>query len=377
MVLSIQIKDQMNLLPAKTYRWLNVNHLKMDETIDKEIKAYNKKYVKEVKDENIIIGRINNVVSFNQYMSNIKDDKIEYGISKRMVQMAEHMNNAGIFANVRKGATIKEPIIIEYRMDQDNDVVIDNNIIIAEEKSRATFIIDYSTTEDVNAFHNGALKVYAREGAYIKVIKIQRMNDSSLHLDSNVAIVEKDGNVDFIQVEFGSRKSVTNYMSNLKDGSQSNIETIYLADKEREMDLSYYMNHMGRRSISNMEVKGALKDRAKKVFKGTIDFKLGSSKSKGREEESVILFDKDVKSDAVPILLCTEDDVNGQHAASAGRVDEDKLFYMMSRGFSREEAMQLIVEASFNPIIDKIPLEDMRSIIREEIHNRLVMEGNQ
>jgi len=367
----------MNLLPAKTYRWLNVNHLKMDETIDKEIKAYNKKYVKEVKDENIIIGRINNVVSFNQYMSNIKDDKIEYGISKRMVQMAEHMNNAGIFANVRKGATIKEPIIIEYRMDQDNDVVIDNNIIIAEEKSRATFIIDYSTTEDVNAFHNGALKVYAREGAYIKVIKIQRMNDSSLHLDSNVAIVEKDGNVDFIQVEFGSRKSVTNYMSNLKDGSQSNIETIYLADKEREMDLSYYMNHMGRRSISNMEVKGALKDRAKKVFKGTIDFKLGSSKSKGREEESVILFDKDVKSDAVPILLCTEDDVNGQHAASAGRVDEDKLFYMMSRGFSREEAMQLIVEASFNPIIDKIPLEDMRSIIREEIHNRLVMEGNQ
>lgn len=373
--MSIQIKDQMNMLPVRTYRWLNVNHLIIDESMDKQIKNYNKKYVDELKDENILIGRINNVVSINQFMNDISGE-IEYGVSKKMVQMAEHLNNSGIFAYVAKAMTIEKPIIVEYKMDDDNDVVIDNNIIIAEENSRATFIIDYSTIGDIDAFHNGALKVYAKEGAYVKVIKIQRMNDNSFHFDSNVAIVEKDANVDFIQVEFGSKKSVTNYMSNLNDGSQSNIESIYLVDKEREMDLSYYMNHIGKRSVSNMEIKGALKDRAKKVFKGTIDFKLGSSKSKGREEEAVILFDKDVKSDAVPILLCTEDDVSGEHAASAGKVDEDKLFYMMSRGFNKGEAMKLIVEASFNPIIDKIPSDDVKDIIRKEIHNRLIMEGN-
>jgi len=363
------------MLPVRTYRWLNVNHLIIDESMDKQIKNYNKKYVDELKDENILIGRINNVVSINQFMNDISGE-IEYGVSKKMVQMAEHLNNSGIFAYVAKAMTIEKPIIVEYKMDDDNDVVIDNNIIIAEENSRATFIIDYSTIGDIDAFHNGALKVYAKEGAYVKVIKIQRMNDNSFHFDSNVAIVEKDANVDFIQVEFGSKKSVTNYMSNLNDGSQSNIESIYLVDKEREMDLSYYMNHIGKRSVSNMEIKGALKDRAKKVFKGTIDFKLGSSKSKGREEEAVILFDKDVKSDAVPILLCTEDDVSGEHAASAGKVDEDKLFYMMSRGFNKGEAMKLIVEASFNPIIDKIPSDDVKDIIRKEIHNRLIMEGN-
>ena len=373
--MSIQIKDQMNMLPVRTYRWLNVNHLIIDESMDKQIKNYNKKYVDELKDENILIGRINNVVSINQFMNDISGE-IEYGVSKKMVQMAEHLNNSGIFAYVAKAMTIEKPIIVEYKMDDDNDVVIDNNIIIAEENSRATFIIDYSTIGDIDAFHNGALKVYAKEGAYVKVIKIQRMNDNSFHFDSNVAIVEKDANVDFIQVEFGSKKSVTNYISNLTDGSQSNIESIYLVDKEREMDLSYYMNHIGKRSVSNMEIKGALKDRAKKVFKGTIDFKLGSSKSKGREEEAVILFDKDVKSDAVPILLCTEDDVSGEHAASAGKVDEDKLFYMMSRGFNKGEAMKLIVEASFNPIIDKIPSDDVKDIIRKEIHNRLIMEGN-
>ncbi|NLY77797.1 MAG: Fe-S cluster assembly protein SufD [Tissierellia bacterium] len=371
--MSIQIKDELNLIPVKTYRWLNVNHLKIDEVLDKEIKTYHKKYADEGNHENILIGRTNKVFSLNKYTDGFKDE-IEYGVSKEIVQMAEGMNNAGIFALLKRGKEVNQPIRVEYEMDDEEDVLIDKNIIIAEEYSKATFVVDYSTRGDEEAFHNGVMKVYAKEGSDVKIIKVQRMNDNSYHFDSNVAIVEKGAKVSFIQVEFGCKRAVTNYISNLKDESQSDVYAIYLGDKDRELDLSYYMNHIGRRSISNMEVKGVLKDRAKKIFKGTIDFKLGSSKSTGREEEAVILFDKSVKSDAVPLLLCTEDDVNGQHAASAGRVDDDKLFYMMSRGFSREEAMKLIVEASFNPIIDKIPFEGVRGIIREEIHNRLVME---
>lgn len=372
--MSIQINDELNMIPVKTYRWLNVNYLKMDEVFDKEIKPYTKKYVDEVNSDSLLIGRTNNIVSLN-HIADFKDE-IDYGVSKKMVQMAERLNNAGIFATVKRGKVIHEPIRIGYQLDDKEDVLIDNNIIIAEENSQATFVIDYYTESDVEAFHNGALKIYAKSGSNVKVIKIQRMNDNSYHFDSNVAIVENGANVSFIQVEFGCKKLVTNYISNLKDESESNIDSIYLGDKDRELDLSYLMNHIGRRSISNMEIKGALKDRAKKVFKGTIDFKLGSSKSIGREEESVIIFDKDVKAKAVPILLCNEEDVNGQHAASAGRVDEDKLFYVMSRGFSKAEAMKLIVEASFNPVIDKIPYEDIQDIIRREIYNRLVMEGN-
>lgn len=372
--MSIQINDELNMIPVKTYRWLNVNYLKMDEVFDKEIKPYTKKYVDEVNSDSLLIGRTNNIISLN-HMDDFKDE-IDYGVSKKMVQMAERLNNAGIFATVKRGKVIHEPIRIGYQLDDKEDVLIDNNIIIAEENSQATFVIDYYTESDVEAFHNGALKIYAKPGSHVKVIKIQRMNDNSYHFDSNVAIVENGANVSFIQVEFGCKKLVTNYISNLKDESESNIHSIYLGDKDRELDLSYLMNHIGRRSTSNMEIKGALKDRAKKVFKGTIDFKLGSSKSVGREEESVIIFDKDVKAKAVPILLCNEEDVNGQHAASAGRVDEDKLFYVMSRGFSKGEAMKLIVEASFNPVIDKIPFDDIQDIIRREIHNRLVMEGN-
>lgn len=375
MALSIEIKDELNLIPVKTYRWLNVNHLKIDEVFDKEIKPYTKKFVDEQSNGNMFLGRINNVVSLEQYLEDFKG-QIEYGVSKKLVHMAENLNNAGIFASLKRGKTIAEPIRVEYVLDEKEDVLIDNNIIIAEENSKATFVIDYSTEGNVSVFHNGALKVFAKAGADVTVIKIQRMNDNSYHFDSNVAFVERGARVSFIQAEFGCKKLVTNYISNLKEESESYIDSVYLGDKDRELDLSYYMNHVGRRSISNMEIKGALKDRAKKLFKGTIDFKQGSSRAIGREEEAVIIFNKDVKADAVPLLLCTEDDVTGEHAASAGKVDADKLFYMMSRGFSKEEAIKLIVEASFNPVIDKIPMEDIREIIRKEIHNRLVTEGN-
>ena len=132
------------------------------------------------------------------------------------------------------------------------------------------------------------------------------------------------------------------------------------------------MIHRGARSISKIDTKGVLLDRAKKVFNGKLDFKRGARHSKGEEEEYVILLDPTVKSDSIPALLCEEDDVEGAHAVSAGQINEDKLFYLMSRGLDERESKKLIVEASFRPIIDKIPIEDLRREVKDEIERRLI-----
>jgi Fe-S cluster assembly scaffold protein SufB len=201
------------------------------------------------------------------------------------------------------------------------------------------------------------------------------MNDNSHHFDSNAAYVGQCAEVNWVEVNIGGKESITNILNNLEETeSKSNLSSIYFGDGDRVIDLNYLMNHAGRRTISNIETKGALKDRAKKVFRGTIDFKLGASRSKGSEEEYALLLDKEVKASSVPLLLCSEDNVEGQHAASAGQIDNEKLFYIMSRGFSEKEAKKLIVEASFAPIVDKVPCEDLRDVIRDEIQRRLVDE---
>lgn len=295
------------------------------------------------------------------------------GVGEKFVSFVNESYNSGIALSLPKNTKINNPIKVEFNMDNENPIVIDKNIIIAESGSEVTLVIDYSSTENVESFHNGLTVVYAKEDTIVNIIKLQRMNDISRSFDSNIAFVEGLGKVNWISVEIGSSISGSNYSTFLEgEVSESNLSSIYLGDGTRRMDLEYSMIHQGPRSISNIESKGVLKDHSKKVFRGNLDFKRGARHSKGAEEEYVILLDPTVKSDSIPALLCEEDDVEGEHAASAGQIDENRLFYLMSRGLSEREAKKLIIEASFRPIIDRIPLEDLRELISLEVERRLI-----
>jgi FeS assembly protein SufD len=367
--------DKLNVLPAPTYRWLKVNELTIDEPINFAVKPYRKEFLQGGNHDGFTLMRMSDEALLAAKKTDRLNSSENYGVSKNLVAVGEDFFNSGVYLNIPEGVVITEPIVMKYELDDENDTVIDNNIIIADRNSRVTVIIDISSSKDVSALHNGVTKVIARDGAEVTIVKLQRMNNQSYHFDSNVAVVDGAASVRYIEAEFGCKKAVVNYTNKLGEAAKAHIDAVYLGDHDRHIDLSYLMEHLGRRSVSNIVVRGALKDKASKVFKGTIDFKKGAGQSDGKEEEFVILFDKTVKSKSVPLLLCSEDDVKGQHAASAGKVDRDKLFYLMSRGFSKEEAMKLLVEASFSCIIEKIPIEELRTAIGDEIHRRLVYEG--
>ncbi len=114
-----------------------------------------------------------------------------------------------------------------------------------------------------------------------------------------------------------------------------------------------------------------MKDNAKKHFKGTIDFKKGCKKATGNEDEYCVLLSDKAKSISLPMLLCSEEDVVGNHASSAGKIGENELFYIMSRGFERKEAMKLIIRANFNKILENIKNEEILEEINSEIDKKL------
>lgn len=367
--------SNLNTLPVITWRWLKLNEYNLNSINLDNIPAYNKPYIDSKEIDEIYIKAMNKDLKANENIKYFINKKEKYGVSKEYVDLGEKYYNSGIFVHVPLSTILSKPIIIKYELDEKNPVVIDNNIIVTEENSTLTLIFDYTTIDDVDAFHNGVTKVYAKEGSTVNITKVQRMNDKSLNFDSIAVYTSYGAKVNYIQAELGAKKTITNYLNNLnEENSETNVNTIYLGDGDRDIDLSYLINHIGRRSLSNIEAKGALMDNSRKVFRGTIDFKKGSSHSKGREEEYAILLDKSVKSAAIPLLLCTEEDVDGQHAASAGKIDENKLFYLMSRGLDEKEAKKLIVEASFDSIINKIPSMDLKEIISKEIHRRIVNE---
>ena len=123
--------------------------------------------------------------------------------------------------------------------------------------------------------------------------------------------------------------------------------------------------------IEHSSLNDDIKENAKKNFKGTIDFKKGCKKAKGNENEFCMLLSEKAKSLALPMLLCTEDDVEGNHSTASGKVDKEQLFYIMTRGLSYKEAVKLIVRANFNKTIERILDEEVKQNIIKEIDERL------
>ena len=173
-------------------------------------------------------------------------------------------------------------------------------------------------------------------------------------------------------VEFGGKYNVVNYYAKLAGYKSVNkLHSIYLGKEEQKIDLNYITELYGEKTNVDIEVNGALKDKARKNFKGTIDFKTGSKKAKGKENEYCTLLSDTSYSKALPMLLCTEDDVEGEHSTATGKVDEKALFYIMTRGISEKEAKKMIVKARFNSVIQGIKEEAVQNLILEEVDRRL------
>ena len=198
------------------------------------------------------------------------------------------------------------------------------------------------------------------------------LNEFSNNFDAIENTIDNKAKVNYTIIDIGAKNSISNYYSNvLGESSKNNLKTIYLAGKDQIKDINYIAELRGENSNVDIDVQGALKENSKKNFKGTIDFKKGCKKATGSENEFCILLSDEARSLALPMLLCTEDDVEGNHSTASGKVDNKDLFYIMSRGISYKEAIKLIVKAKFNQIIETIKDDELKEEIIKEIDRRL------
>ena len=187
--------------------------------------------------------------------------------------------------------------------------------------------------------------------------------------------VGKSARVEFVTADAGRGNFSADVEIDLVgDDSSAQLDAVYFGDGNRRLDFNYVIRQRGLRSSAEMNVRGALVDSCDKIFRGTLDFKRGSKGSVGREVEEVIILSSGTRNRSVPLMLAEEDEVDGHHAVSIGRLDEEKIFYLMSRGLDESQAQRLIVEAAFNPVVEKIPDENLRSELLNTLQRRLDRE---
>ena len=269
-----------------------------------------------------------------------------------------------LMVHARAGRKVEEPVSIRYLMEN-GDSNADRVEILAENDSSITVIMDYSSSKrEAKGFFGVQTKVRVAKGAVVHLVKVNLLGKNYTCLDDIGVVIEDNGSFDITQMCLGGGKNYIGLAADLAGyKADFNGDMGYLCLNSQELDMNYHIAHHGRRSVSELQVKGALRDSVKKNFRGTIDLIKGAKGACGNELEDVLLLSDGVVNKTLPIILCDEEDVEGTHGASIGRLSANMLYYMQTRGFSKEEAELLATKAKLNSV---------RNLIKDEhTHGRI------
>lgn len=255
---------------------------------------------------------------------------------------------------------IKEPVILDFDF---NAPSVASQFIYATKDSESTIVFVLRGDAETSILQT---KIYAEENAKIHIAKVQLMNKNSMLLDDTGFTCSDNSKSQFTQIELGGLHNNSGLHVTLNGYEAKFISNVaYLCAENQFLDMNHIVNHFGKKTECNMKVNGTLKDNAIKTYRGTIDFKNGCSGSKGNEMEETLVLSPKVVNKSLPNILCDEEDVEGEHGATIGRLSSDILFYMQSRGIDASEAEKLISRAKIQAAADLIPDDNIRTIISD------------
>ena len=271
----------------------------------------------------------------------------------------------------------EEPVYIYYTPGE-KDICLAKSVIYAKKGSRARLVVGIEKTScnpECTGIKDGcapslgresglaglSTRVILEEGAELTIYRVQLLNRGYTFFDDIGAVSDRKSSLDIVKLNLGAGR-VYDGLNELQRGEESvfNVDYGFLGLKGSLTDINYNDVFVGKKTNGVMRFFGALFEDAQKAFRGTLDFRAGSVKAVGDEQEDILLFGDEVINKTIPLILCEEEDVDGRHAATIGRLSDDMLFYMQTRGISEEEAKRLMVKAKLNSISRRFPKGALR-----------------
>lgn len=347
-----------NELPRPTFRTIKVNNLELEPLPEQSSGKYTPRHQYE------------GDISLYFYQGNGMPDLGDFqGANADALERALRHADKGCAIEAEPGA--RGTVRLTYELNADRPCLNRQLRITAKAGSDVTVYIVFKGDApggEVNFLHY----INAEEDAHVKIVKVQLHGSSVRHIEHRYAQTAERSVVEYVSAELGAREAVVYYKTDLlHDESAFSSKSLYLGKDRQIVDFSYWIPMQGKKTQADVVVAGALQDESKKAFRGTIDFLRGSKKAVGSEADTCILLSPKVHSISVPLLLCKEDDVVGNHAASAGQIDQDTLFYLMSRGFDYKGAQSIIVESNIRPVIDALGDELLADEVLETVRSRM------
>lgn len=246
---------------------------------------------------------------------------------------------------IPSGSKCQEPIIVRASLEA-GAAFFGRLLVKAGDNVDANVIIEWTSDKNARGLNAFQTKIQAGQGSKIRAATVQLLGADFVHLNDTGTDAGENSTVQISQLELGAKKIYQGIRSALTKTRAAFIHNAaYCLDKDRELDMNFVASQTGRETKSDMSVFGTLMDGAKKTYRGTIDFKKGCAGSTGNEIEETLLLSPQVVNKSIPLILCDEEDVQGEHGATIGRLDEALLFYMKTRGLPLEEAQKMMARS--------------------------------
>ena len=292
------------------------------------------------------------------------------GMGADVTAWAESQAAGARYVEVPRGERRAEPIVVSVSAAAGE--VADTGVMVRA-GAEATIVVAAGTTAGDSAPSEGApdaaptsgslLRVIAERGARVRIVEVIGVGAGEQHLESVGIRAEADARVEVSQYALGGG-TVTLGLSCDLTGDRARIDLTqrYHAAGSERLDVNEVVRHHGRGTRSELAYSGVLEDAAAKSLRTTIDLVHGARGAQGNEAETVLVLGDDVTNKTLPVILCDEDDVAGNHGATIGSVSPEQLAFLASRGLSREDAEALFVRALFEDAIMAAPCDEARAV---------------
>ena len=321
-------------------------------------------------DEKILETKVSKFDGFSQKTASECKFLSDFDTKTTQIIAEKLANQIETKVNFKRQIEILDSNFYEFDFDLDKGDFVGGIKILVKNDVEAKTVLKFHSTK--KSYFNGVVKFLCEKGSKLDVAVVfgfEKESNSFVCFDCKT---EENSKLTIYIADFGCRNSIQNFHSKVcGDFSECNLKTAYLGDDENLIDMLYCQNLIGKNCLANIDAVGALNKNARKNFRSIISFEKGCKKSTGTENEFCLLLSDTAKSKAVPLLLCGEEDVDGKHSTSIGRADEKQLFYIMSRGIDKKEALKLIVKAKFNGFVEGLFDENLKEYIYEKIDGKL------
>ena len=284
--------------------------------------------------------------------------------------------SGGSFVYVPEGVHVDFPLQSYFRLNAPGAGQFEHTLIIVEKNASLHFIEGCSAPKynQIN-LHAGCVELFVRENAKLRYSTIENWSKNMMNLNTKRALVDKNGTIEWISGTFGSHITMLYPSSILRgEGAKSEFTGITFASKGQHLDTGTKVVHAAKNTSSTIHSKSISKDGGKSVYRSSVVMNENATGSKSSVICESLMMDAISRADTIPVMDIRNDEIDIGHEAKIGRISDDAIFYLMSRGLTEQEAKAMIVRGFVEPIAKELPLDyavEMNQLITLELEGTI------